>query len=170
MWYVQEAVPSLHFLTANNDVAGLEGLYQGAGRKGGEGVDSNERDWRGQSPLDVAAIWNAHETIKLLVEKGEAQLDAQNPDGLTALHRAALWGHVESAKELLESGCGINTRTKNTKFLNGETPEEMARRYNMNAVVEAIQLADKERKEKEAADAAELLNPTKPTKRGSKAR
>jgi len=162
--------PSLHWLTANSDVAGLEALYAQVGKKGGiEELDSNLRDWRGQSPLDVAAIWNAHPAVKLLVEKGEADTNAQNAAGLTALHRAALWGHLECAKELLEAGAPTKTKTKNSKFRNGETAEVLARRYNMTEVADLILNVEKERK---AAEEAENQEDAKDKKapRGSKAR
>lgn len=128
----------------------MEALYGQVGKKGGAGeLDSNARDWRGQSPLDAAAIWNSHAVVKLLVEKGGADINAQNTAGLTALHRAALWGHVECAKELLEAGAPTKTRTKNSQHRNGETAETLARRYNKTDVADLILKVEKERKIKE---------------------
>ena len=152
----------------------MEALYGQVGKKGGiEELDSNARDWRGQSPLDVAAIWNAHAVVKLLVEKGEADMDAQNMAGLTALHRAALWGHVEFAKELLEAGAPTKTRTKNSQFRNGETAEALARRYNKTEVADLILNAEKDRKAAEEAENQEDSKDKKAprgSKRGSKAK
>ena len=57
---------------------------------------------QGETPLHVAASSSDAETVKALVAGG-ARLEARDKNGLTPLHRAALW-NAETVNALLDAG------------------------------------------------------------------
>ena len=69
------------------------------------GAEINLADSTGASPLCTAASKGALGVVSALMEAGaEIQIDAQDTDGCTALHHAALHGHREVADVLLAGG------------------------------------------------------------------
>ncbi len=56
----------------------------------------------------AAAAFNEVGIIQVLLYKG-AQIDAQDPDGDTALHFAALIGNIKPMKVLIDAGADVNT-------------------------------------------------------------
>jgi ankyrin repeat protein len=63
----------------------------------------------------------------------ELKVDAENSDGNTALHRAALQGREVMAKKLLEHGATMHLQNHA-----GETALDMAQRQKHRAVVECL--------------------------------
>lgn len=55
----------------------------------------------GETPLAVAARFNASPILKLLLQAPDIQIDARDEEGVTALGRAAQMGHEESVLVLL---------------------------------------------------------------------
>lgn len=69
------------------------------------GADAMPRDSAGWTPLHTAARTGSAEAARVLIaELPEGGIDATGPEGQTALHRAAYWGHTELCAMLLESG------------------------------------------------------------------
>lgn len=66
-------------------------------------------------PLHVAAFYGRFEVIKVLVEKGWAQLNEKGVGGLTALHIASVFGKRGAVETLLRLGAPINQITN--KFI-----------------------------------------------------
>jgi len=84
------------------------------------------------SPLIAASIGSKLEIIKLLIEFG-AEIDATNPEGLTALQAAIKAQNVECANILLTRGANLGYISKN-----GHSALTMAISYNSHAVLELL--------------------------------
>ena len=77
------------------------------------------------TPAHKAGYMGHAAVMRLLVEHGGLELDAQGPyNGYTALHDAVWHGHTETVRVLLEAGARTDLRG-----LDGRTPLEMAREY-----------------------------------------
>ena len=59
-----------------------------------EGVDVNQRDYTGRTPLHLACMTSSVEVVKCLIDNG-ARLIARLVDGRTALHLAATRGDAD---------------------------------------------------------------------------
>ena len=77
--------------------------------------------WDHFTPLMVAAYRGHASIVVLLLGKG-ASVMARAPDGTTALHYAAGFGHLEVVKALINSGRAV----PNAKNARGETPIDWA--------------------------------------------
>jgi RNA polymerase sigma factor (sigma-70 family) len=75
---------------------------------------------RGGTSLTWAAWLNNAETVKILLDRGGAQVNAGDAEGRTALHEGAHWG-PNITKMLLDKGADVNARTKQ-----GVTPVMLA--------------------------------------------
>lgn len=80
-------------------------------------LDSNAvadvTDNRGQTPLHIAASCNRLEVTRILLGRNDVEVDAQDNEGLTALHSASgAWpeGHPEVVKLLLDRGAKAHVR------------------------------------------------------------
>jgi ankyrin repeat protein len=65
---------------------------------------------------------------QLLINRG-ADLDAQQDDGWTSLHLAALFGHIDFMRLLLDRGANPHARDN---F--GETPSQVARTHQQQEI------------------------------------
>jgi len=93
------------------------------------GVDVNERDGSGMTPLMLAADnegFVPDDVMELLLSKG-AQIDARDPKGNTPLIIAARAGSMAGVEFLLHKGAAVNV--KNTA---GETALQWARKLHEN--------------------------------------
>ncbi|CAL1547768.1 unnamed protein product, partial [Lymnaea stagnalis] len=97
----------------------------------------NSRDDFGKTPLDVVACLGQTDVVRLLIEKGGADVNSCNSKGYTALHFAAAWGRISVLKVLVEKG-------GNLQLINvfNERPRETALRYNQVECVEFIDLSE----------------------------
>ena len=93
-------------------VAGLEGVVPFLVEDGG--VDVNETDGAGLTPLQWAAAFNRVKSAGCLIQAG-AQVDFQDKHKMTALMYAAQNGDLEMTKLLLEEGAQIALRNKEGK-------------------------------------------------------
>lgn len=69
-----------------------------------EPIDVDNKDHRGLTPLNCAAIKGDLDLMKVLIEKGKANIEEQSPKGCTALMYASRGGNSNMVKYLLEKG------------------------------------------------------------------
>jgi ankyrin repeat protein len=86
-----------------------------------------------RASLPNAAHLGLTEIVKLLLEKG-ADVNVEDGDGGTALHRAACMGHEAVARQLLENGADVNARRKDNVW----TPLREAAGSGHEAVVRLL--------------------------------
>lgn len=80
------------------------------------GADPNWIEPNSDSPLIIlTAARGGLDTTQLLLDAG-AELKAENRIGFTALHMAAINGHVEMIEYLLDAGIDVDTRSENSRF------------------------------------------------------
>ncbi|XP_030748322.1 tyrosine-protein kinase Shark [Sitophilus oryzae] len=86
----------------------------------------NLRDAAGFTPLHYACEYNFPATVRLLIESGNANIQARNTNsGEVPLHVAASKGHKEVIKELLSLNAPVHPRTKD-----GNLPIDLARKHD----------------------------------------
>ena len=87
----------------------------------------------GFKPLLLAAIKGYSDIVKLLVERGNADIEAEDENhGGRALHYAAIFGHSEIVEYLLAHGAVVN----GTPSKEGETPLSLA---SLNGHLDVVQ-------------------------------
>lgn len=102
------------------------------------GANPNFRDEKGRTILMRVAENGNTETAKLLIEGG-ADVNAKNEKGdffmsagLTPLHIAAMNGHEDVVKLLIANGANLNALDAN-----GNTPKDVAKREDIEAIIAA---------------------------------
>lgn len=82
------------------------------------GIDINQVDINGQTPLHLAVEQNAGKCIQALIDSENGRerlsLDAMNDDGFTALHSAVARNSYDLVKLLVEAGASIETKNPTT--------------------------------------------------------
>ncbi len=76
------------------------------------GVDTEQRDVAGYTPLAVAAYFGRVEALKTLISL-RANVTAQDNQGNSVLMFAAQWGNPESVRILIQSGADTAARANN---------------------------------------------------------
>lgn len=84
-----------------DDAGGVRTLLQ-------QGFDPNARDEKGQVPLYLSLRDGSFKVAALLLQVPQLQLDLANGVGETPLMMAALRGHTDWVKRLVEKGARIN--------------------------------------------------------------
>ena len=88
----------------------------------------------GWTPLHAAAFHGHDELVALALARGAA-VDAPNALGQTALHLACKQGHERVVERLVAAGADVARRTAGNRYVAGNTPLEMARRFDHEAIV-----------------------------------
>lgn len=101
------------------NIYGENALHQAAGQGSlsvlnlildlGGNANLETRENRGNTALNVAAIYGQDEVVKLLLENG-ANINARNTDGDTPLHLAVEWRREAVLKTLIEAKVDIDRR------------------------------------------------------------
>ena len=71
-------------------------------------AQASQRIASGASALHTAACAGYLQVVRVLLEWGDAEVNAQDEEGATALHYAALEGHVAIVEELIRNGAHVN--------------------------------------------------------------
>lgn len=95
-----------------------------------EGVEVDEANYAGNTPLHRAAEWN-HAAIAVLLLDAGAEPSRANRRSWTPLHYAARYGSVEAARALVEHGAQVNARHDG-----GDTPLLIAASYGHAEIVD----------------------------------
>jgi len=96
-----------------------------------ENVEINRRGRNGQTPMMIAARFDADGAIANLIERS-ANVKAVDNDRWTALHISSLYGHEKSCTVLLRSGANCDARARH-----GNTPMMIA---SINGKFEIVKL------------------------------
>ncbi len=105
------------------------------------GANPHIVDWLMKATPGHKAAYMGHPgVLRLLVEHGGLELDAQGPyNGYTALHDAIWHGHTEAAQVLLDAGAMLDL-----KGHEGYTPLEMAKAYGYHEIVTRLEAKQQE--------------------------
>ncbi|MDD5218439.1 MAG: ankyrin repeat domain-containing protein [Candidatus Omnitrophica bacterium] len=76
------------------------------------GADVNLKSNSGMTAVQWLAYSNAHPEIEYLISQGADVNYQDSKDGKSALHIAANWGYVDTAKVLLVHGADVNQKDK----------------------------------------------------------
>ncbi|MCP9263408.1 hypothetical protein DINM_006210 [Dirofilaria immitis] len=87
-----------------NDLRLLQGCIE-------KGIDVNEVDENGTSPLHIASFYGYHPIVNALVD-ARARVDARDREWFTPLQRACLRNHPNTLKMLINRGANPNSATK----------------------------------------------------------
>jgi ankyrin repeat protein len=96
------------------------------------GIDVNQANMDGWTPLQEAAARHYEQVCKALVDAG-ANLDHQNKDGWTPLHEAAARGLMDTTRLLVEHGASLIIKTKD-----GDTALHVAASHHMAEAVKYL--------------------------------
>ncbi len=83
-------------------------------------IRSKKSLYRGWPTLNIASLLGETQILEQLLQQG-ADIRATDPEGNTALHRAASKGQLKSARILVQNGAALNRKNKK-----GETPLYLA--------------------------------------------
>ena len=72
-----------------------------------QGVNIEDREATGETPLISAALAGQTQVVELLLSR-HAEIEARNNRGLTPLHAAAYGGHADTAATLVGHGAAVN--------------------------------------------------------------
>ncbi|KAL9047008.1 MAG: hypothetical protein Q9214_000305 [Letrouitia sp. 1 TL-2023] len=92
---------SLHFSARTGDIDMIKEFHK-------QGSSLEARDGKGQTVLFHAVKGKQHEIVKWLTQEGQANVQAVDKEGLTALHVAAQGCDMKSAEILVERSADVN--------------------------------------------------------------
>ena len=92
-----------------------------------------EKNSLGQTPIALAAQKNMGPLIHQMITLGGSFMEPDY-DGNTPLHHAVIHNALDAMQVLLTHGANTNTTNRR-----GETPQDIARKYNRNAMIDKLQ-------------------------------
>lgn len=95
-------------------------------------LDINATTRFGDTALHLAAMFEAVDTVKLLINKG-ANVELRNTRQQAPLHKAVIGSSIKSVKILCENGANVNAATDE-----GRTPLHYAAEYGYNDIAEYL--------------------------------
>ncbi|RUS84382.1 hypothetical protein EGW08_007844 [Elysia chlorotica] len=124
----EEGCTSLH-MAASSDMAEAVSLLLS------KGADVNIKDPDGATPLFRACMSNSVKSAKLLVKHAPSCVHEKSPvSGWVPLHAAAMCGHTQCAKILLDKNAALFPRG-----MQKETPLDVAEKYRRNRCHEFLE-------------------------------
>jgi ankyrin repeat protein len=119
----------------------------------------NKPNEYGKKPFDLACSIGNQEFLRTLLERAERlngvntltapttgtvdliDLRRTNSNGLTCLHHACIWGHLDLCKLIVNQNSALGSILIKMKTNNNETPKDIALRYNQIHVVNFLEFA-----------------------------
>ena len=124
---------TLHDATRNGDFSIVQTLLN-------TGVNVNEKNKDGWTPLHIAASKNHRKIVELLIDNGAEVNSTGEPSsifiwqgGFTPLHYAAVNGHREIVELLISKDAEVNSKADN-----GLTPRDWAIKRNHTDIAELL--------------------------------
>ena len=100
-------IQTLNFSARMGDVNTIKEFHK-------QGSSFEARDEKGQTVLFHAVKGKQHDIVKWLTEEGQANVQAVDKEGLTALHVAAEECDRKNAEILIKSGADVNALSSST--------------------------------------------------------
>jgi ankyrin repeat protein len=113
---VRELVADRPTLAATTDDRGVSAILNACSRHNDGIVQALVAAAPGLDLFEAAAVGDPG-LVAQRISADPAQVSAYAPDGFTALHHAALFGHTEVVRLLLERGAAADTRSRNAANL-----------------------------------------------------
>ncbi|KAL1966465.1 hypothetical protein VTN77DRAFT_4387 [Rasamsonia byssochlamydoides] len=113
---------ALHFATSKANLSTVRTLIA-------HKCSARVKDKRGQLPLHRAAAIGSIPILKILLEEGKSPVNAQDVDGLTALHHAISEGHGDAAILLLKAGAEPDKKDAEGRMAIELAPDSKVRKY-----------------------------------------
>ena len=109
-------------MTASPAAKGDGSEFSGEGRRRAGLLGQDADGWAntGETPLQVAAAFNASVVASILIAN-DADIRAKDSGGVTPLYTAAFWNAAAVAKLLIDNGAEVNAKDED-----GETPMDAA--------------------------------------------
>ncbi|MDH3453416.1 MAG: ankyrin repeat domain-containing protein [Gammaproteobacteria bacterium] len=101
------------------------------------GADANQQDIYGWTPLIKAAHEGFGESVSRLLKAPKIDLEVTDENGLSALHHAAMSGHLQIVKTLL--GAGADTALQD---VSGKKPQQLAMEAGHANIAELLSSED----------------------------
>jgi len=111
---------ALHFATSKSNLSTVRTLLA-------HKCSARVKDKRGQLPLHRAAAVGSIPILKVLLEEGKSPVNAQDMDGLTAMHHAISEGHGDAAILLLKAGAEPEKRDNEGRLAIELAPDSKVR-------------------------------------------
>ena len=102
-----------------------------------KGVNLNEKDLSGDTPLHSAAEHGHSEMAEFLLESG-ANVNEDNETKTTPLHKAAVEGRDIIVDILIQNGANVNPVIQSTGTFNRMTPLDLALKMNNSKIVDLL--------------------------------
>jgi ankyrin repeat protein len=101
-----KAKVSLHDAAEEGNIDTVESLL-------GRRMDIKARNASNQTLLDRAAAKGNVDVVRLLIERGRAEVDSRDMWGWTPLHEACRFGNAEVSRALVDHGANVNASQRN---------------------------------------------------------
>lgn len=98
----------------------------------GANLDWQDEEYWDRTVLQCAVVWNYPELVRTLIE-AKANLDIQDKEGFTALHRSVDLNLIEIAQMLVDAGADLDIRDEN-----GNPPYFLTKSEEMQTILRIV--------------------------------
>ncbi len=98
----------------------------------GANLDWQDEEYWDRTVLQCAVVWNYPELVRTLIE-AKANLDIQDKEGFTALHRSVDLNLIEIAQMLVDAGADLDIRDDK-----GRLPYDLAKTKELKTILRIV--------------------------------